>query len=106
MIRAGQTSFPHFHRRGPHPPGEVEQIGDAAIFQDREGPVEGLGDKPSPNTASDSHTASPIHMAARNGSTLLAPRLTTRATSAAMLGPGEPAATSSAPRRWLVPRVP
>jgi hypothetical protein len=36
-------------------------------------------------------------MAARNGRTSAGPREITRATSAAMLGPGDPAATNKAP---------
>jgi len=49
-----------------------------------------------PQTASDSQIASPTHIAARKGSTSRWPRATTRDTRAAMLGPGEPAATNSA----------
>src|SRR5512138_24345 len=52
-----------------------------------------------PQTASVSQIASPIHMAARKGSTPRQPAVITRATSAAMLGPGEPAATRSAPAK-------
>ena len=50
----------------------------------------------SPVTATVSHKTSPSHMAARNGSTSRRPLVSTRATRAAMLGPGEPAATSRA----------
>src|ERR1051326_8251929 len=49
-----------------------------------------------PATATASQIASPIHIAARNGSTSRNPLVSTRATSAAILGPGEPAATISA----------
>src|SRR5690606_10828439 len=55
--------------------------------------------KARPNTAMNSQIASPIHMAARKGRTSRKPREMTRATSAAMLGPGDPAATSSAPAK-------
>src|SRR5579864_3440500 len=50
----------------------------------------------SPATAQVSQSASPSHIAAKNGSTSRNPRVRTRATSAATLGPGEPAATTSA----------
>ncbi|CAM2174439.1 hypothetical protein BLAT2472_30045 [Burkholderia latens] len=50
----------------------------------------------SPATASVSHSASPSHIAARNGSTSRTPFVSTRATSAATLGPGVPAVTSRA----------
>ena len=50
----------------------------------------------SPATVTVSQIASPIHIAARNGSTSRTPPVSTRATSAAMLGPGEPAATIKA----------
>ena len=49
-----------------------------------------------PKTAQVSQIASPIHIATRNGSTAPGPRESTRATSAAIDGPGEPAATVSA----------
>src|SRR3984885_7291300 len=49
-----------------------------------------------PATAQPSHSASPSHIAARKGSTSRMPFVRTRATSAATLGPGEPAATTSA----------
>src|SRR3546814_19219853 len=52
-----------------------------------------------PQTANDSQIASPIHMAAMKGSTPRQPAVTTRATRAAMLGPGEPAALSRAPAK-------
>src|ERR671917_524239 len=44
----------------------------------------------SPVTATVSHSASPSHIAARNGSTSRRPLVSTRATRAAMLGTGEP----------------
>ena len=47
----------------------------------------------------ESQIASPIHIAARNGNTSRKPLEMTRATSAAIDGPGEPAATSSAPAK-------
>src|SRR5215211_965812 len=50
-----------------------------------------------PNAAALSHNASPIHMAARNGRTSRGPLASTRATSAAMLGPGIPALITRAP---------
>ncbi len=50
----------------------------------------------SPATAHPSQSASPIHIAARNGRTSRKPFVSTRATSAAMLGPGDPAATTRA----------
>ncbi|KWK55706.1 hypothetical protein WT81_21610 [Burkholderia stagnalis] len=50
----------------------------------------------SPATAQPSHIASPIHIASRNGSTSRTPLVSTRATSAATLGPGVPAETSRA----------
>src|SRR5262245_52333539 len=49
-----------------------------------------------PATARVSHMASPIHMARRNGRTSLRPLVRMRATIAAMLGPGDPAATINA----------
>src|SRR3984885_8418772 len=49
-----------------------------------------------PATAQPSHSASPSHIAARKGSTSRKPFVRTRATSAAKLGLGEPAATTSA----------
>src|SRR5699024_908884 len=52
-----------------------------------------------PPTAKASQIASPIHMAATNGSTLRKPLVRTRATRAATLGPGEPAAMTSAPAK-------
>ncbi|KGC51483.1 hypothetical protein DO66_6109 [Burkholderia pseudomallei] len=50
----------------------------------------------SPATAQVSQITSPSHIAARNGNTSRTPLVSTRATSAATLGPGEPAATSRA----------
>src|SRR5262245_56360005 len=55
--------------------------------------------KARPKTASDSQIASPTHIAARKGSTSRQPLAMTRATSAAIDGPGEPAATISAPAK-------
>src|SRR5215213_10664971 len=52
-----------------------------------------------PNAAALSHNASPIHMAARNGKTSRGPLASTRATSAAMLGPGIPALITKAPAK-------
>src|ERR1700677_1097590 len=49
-----------------------------------------------PATAQVSQSASPSHIAAKNGSTSRNPWVRTRATSAAILGPGDPAATISA----------
>src|SRR5207248_6671451 len=52
-----------------------------------------------PKIAAASHSASPIHIAEMNGTTPRVPREMTRATSAAMLGPGDPALTISAPAK-------
>jgi hypothetical protein len=49
----------------------------------------------SPPTAKLNQIASPIHIAAKNGRMLRKPSVRTLATRAAILGPGEPAATSN-----------
>src|SRR5687767_14945783 len=53
----------------------------------------------SPNAAAPSQSPSPIHIAARNGMTARGPLASTRATRAAMLGPGVPALINKAPAK-------
>jgi hypothetical protein len=61
--------------------------------------VERLRQRREAITASVSQSASPSHMATTKGKASRQPHAITRATRAATLGPGEPAASSSAPAK-------
>ena len=81
----------------PHLPGEEERGSRCRpIFSAAKAVWKVSASTARPKTAQASQIASPIHIAARNGSTERGPRVSTRATSAAIDGPGEPEATVSA----------